>query len=139
MAPVQKPAQHDNAGSDGEACRINHEEHGWYDRAQVCRRCCRVMQVSRDTLGTAHHKLAAKTRVSDQTPPAPSLTPLSAPFTEPPADRRHGRRNSPKAQISPSPSDGPPLLSPSASPPLFCGIPFGSGVAWAVVVVGGGA
>ena len=40
--------------------------------------------------------------------------------------------------MPPSPSDGPPLLSPSLSPPLFCGIPLGSGVEWAAVVVGGG-
>jgi hypothetical protein len=49
----------------------------------------------------------------------------------------------------PSPSLGAPLLSPSASPPPFCGIPDGGGVAFVVVggagggvlfvVVGGGA
>ena len=47
-----KPAQHDNAAPNPEACRANHEEHGQYDRARAWRRCCRVMQVSRDTLGT---------------------------------------------------------------------------------------
>jgi hypothetical protein len=28
IAPVKKPAQHDDPGSDGEVCRVIHEEHG---------------------------------------------------------------------------------------------------------------
>jgi hypothetical protein len=39
----------------------------------------------------------------------------------------------------PSPSVGPPLLSASWSPPLFCGIALFGGGAGAGVVVGGGA
>jgi hypothetical protein len=52
IAPGQKPAQHDNLGPDGEACRAMHEEHASHDRARVWRRCCRVMQVSRDAVAT---------------------------------------------------------------------------------------
>ena len=110
-----EPARHDNGAPHPEPCRAVHEEHGQYDTARIWRRCCRPVQVSRDTPGTkwrvwAQEQVKPRAPATRQSPHPP---PFPAPFTEPAADRGRRRR------------EGPPALYRSGSPSTTRGIPRG--------------